>query len=141
MTGALSGNNKTYMTTGLGMGANGPGVVSAAMGAATTFGRRTSSIMSLNVAGKGGLPRHCPFEHFGRRFTALVAMVTLARIIGAVAALTLYGIIGRSLNSLLITEGSTLSMVLMYLEFLVFMTIGALVGEHTLRWLTRNRSE
>ena len=68
-------------------------------------------------------------------------MVTLARIVGAVAALMLYGIIGPWLNSLLTTEGSALSMVLTYLEFLVFMTIGALIAEHALRWLTRNRSE
>jgi hypothetical protein len=71
----------------------------------------------------------------------LVGMVNLARIVGAVAALMLYGVIGPSLNSLLTTKGSALSIVLTYLEFLVFMTIGALVGEHTLRWLTRNRSE
>jgi hypothetical protein len=68
-------------------------------------------------------------------------MVTLARIVGAVVALTLYGVVGRSLNSLLMTEGSTLSMVLTYVELFVFMTVGAIVGEHALRWLTRNRPE
>jgi hypothetical protein len=68
-------------------------------------------------------------------------MVTLARIIGAVVALTLYWIIGRPLTSLLSTEGSTLSMLLTYLQFFVFMTVGAIVGEHALRWLTKNRPE
>jgi RHS repeat-associated protein len=38
------------------MAASAPGLVSTAMGTATTFGRRTSSIMSLNLAGAGGLP-------------------------------------------------------------------------------------
>lgn len=38
------------------MAASAPGIVSTAMGTATTFGRRTSSIMSLNLAGAGGLP-------------------------------------------------------------------------------------
>jgi hypothetical protein len=66
-------------------------------------------------------------------------MVTLARIIGAVVALTLYGIVGQSLRSLLTTDGSILSMALAYVQFFVFMTVGAIVGEHALRWLTRNR--
>ena len=34
-----------------------PGIVSAGMGAVTTYGRRTATIMSLNLAGKGGLPQ------------------------------------------------------------------------------------
>ena len=38
------------------MAANAPSLVSRAMGTATTFGRRTSTITSLNLAGKGGLP-------------------------------------------------------------------------------------
>jgi RHS repeat-associated protein len=38
------------------MAASAPGLVSTAMGTATTFGRRTSSIISLNLAGAGGLP-------------------------------------------------------------------------------------
>ena len=38
------------------MATSAPGLVSTAMGTATTFGRRTSSIMSLNLAGAGGLP-------------------------------------------------------------------------------------
>jgi hypothetical protein len=36
------------------MAADAPGLVSTAMGSATTFGRRTSSIMSLNLAGTPG---------------------------------------------------------------------------------------
>ncbi len=38
-------------------GSNTPGILHAAMGTATTYGRRTSTIMSLNIAGKGGLPQ------------------------------------------------------------------------------------
>ncbi|HEY4739916.1 MAG TPA: RHS repeat-associated core domain-containing protein [Candidatus Acidoferrales bacterium] len=38
------------------MATSAPGLVSTAMGTATTFARRTSSIMSLNLAGAGGLP-------------------------------------------------------------------------------------
>ena len=34
-----------------------PNIVSSAMGSTLTYGRRTASIMSLNVSGKGGLPR------------------------------------------------------------------------------------
>lgn len=34
-----------------------PGIVRAGMGAMTTYGRRTSTIMSLNLVGKGGLPQ------------------------------------------------------------------------------------
>jgi len=39
-----------------GMGANTPGLVSTAMGSATSYGRRTSDIMSLNLAGTPGGP-------------------------------------------------------------------------------------
>jgi len=38
------------------MGANAPGLVSTATGAATTFGRRTTTIMWLNLAGVPGGP-------------------------------------------------------------------------------------
>jgi hypothetical protein len=68
-------------------------------------------------------------------------MVTLARIFGAVVALALYGIVGKPINSLLTTKGSILSMVLAYAQFFVFMTVGAILGEHALRWLTKNRPE
>jgi len=36
------------------MGANAPGLISTGMGSATTFGRRPSTIMSLNLAGTPG---------------------------------------------------------------------------------------
>ena len=34
-----------------------PGIVRAGMGAVTTYGRRTSTIMLLNLVAKGGLPQ------------------------------------------------------------------------------------
>jgi len=34
-----------------------PDLLNSAMGSTLTFGRRTSSILSLNLAGKGGLPQ------------------------------------------------------------------------------------
>jgi hypothetical protein len=34
-----------------------PTLVGRSMGAATTYGRRTSQLMSLNLAGRGGLPQ------------------------------------------------------------------------------------
>lgn len=33
-----------------------PGIVALGMGTVTSYGRRTSTVMSLNLAGKGGLP-------------------------------------------------------------------------------------
>jgi hypothetical protein len=36
--------------------ANAPGLLEMGMGTVTTWGRRTSDILSLNLAGKGGLP-------------------------------------------------------------------------------------
>lgn len=60
--GAVTGNsvNTLFFGSGAdaaaGMGANAPGLVSTAMGSATTFGRRTSTIMSLNLAGTPGGP-------------------------------------------------------------------------------------
>ncbi len=38
-------------------GTNTPGLLTLAMGTGTTYGRRTSTIMSLNLAGSGGLPQ------------------------------------------------------------------------------------
>jgi hypothetical protein len=34
-----------------------PGLLNTAMGTVTTYGRRTSTIMALNLAGQGGLPQ------------------------------------------------------------------------------------
>ena len=62
LVGAVTGNsvNTLFFGSGAdaaaGMGANAPGLVSTAMGSATTFGRRTSAIMSLNLAGTPGGP-------------------------------------------------------------------------------------
>ncbi|MBZ5539372.1 MAG: hypothetical protein LAN61_02515 [Acidobacteriia bacterium] len=38
-------------------GTNTPGLLHLAMGTVTTYGRRSSTIMSLNIAGQGGLPQ------------------------------------------------------------------------------------
>jgi RHS repeat-associated protein len=60
--GAVAGNSVNTLlfggTTdaGAGMASNAPGLVSSAMGAATTFGRRTTTIMSLNLLGTPGGP-------------------------------------------------------------------------------------
>jgi hypothetical protein len=42
---------------GMAAGSNTPGLLTLAMGTSTTYGRRTSTIMSLNLAGSGGLPQ------------------------------------------------------------------------------------
>jgi len=34
-----------------------PGFIQSGMGAVTTYGRRSSTIMSLNIAGQGGIPQ------------------------------------------------------------------------------------
>jgi hypothetical protein len=60
--GALGGNSITSLLYGSTADAAGTGVtlaptiVTAAMGTVTTYGRRTSTMMALNIAGKGGLP-------------------------------------------------------------------------------------
>jgi RHS repeat-associated protein len=60
--GALGGNSITSLLYGSTADAAGTGVtlaptiVTAAMGTVTSYGRRTSTIMALNIAGKGGLP-------------------------------------------------------------------------------------
>jgi len=60
--GALGGNSITSLVYGsTGDAAGGattlaPTIVTEAMGTATSYGRRTSTIMALNIAGKGGLP-------------------------------------------------------------------------------------
>jgi hypothetical protein len=55
---AFAGTSQTSafnaVTTGAGFTGN---VVSGAMGAPITYGRRTSQLMALNLAGKGGLPQ------------------------------------------------------------------------------------
>jgi hypothetical protein len=38
-------------------GTNTPGLLEMAMGTGITYGRRTSTIMALNLAGNGGLPQ------------------------------------------------------------------------------------
>ena|SRR2546425_2591273 len=38
-------------------GTSSPDLLNSAIGSTTTFGRRTSNILSLNLAGKGGLPQ------------------------------------------------------------------------------------
>jgi RHS repeat-associated protein len=59
---AIVGNNiNTFLfggtaDAGASMASNAPGLVSSATGAATTFGRRTTSIMSLNLLGTPGGP-------------------------------------------------------------------------------------
>jgi len=60
--GALGGNSITSLLYGSTADAAGTGVtlaptiVTAAMGTATSYGRRTTTIMALNLAGKGGVP-------------------------------------------------------------------------------------
>lgn len=60
--GALGGNSITSLLYGSTADAAGTGVtlaptiVTAAMGTVTSYGRRTSTITALNIAGKGGLP-------------------------------------------------------------------------------------
>ena len=55
---AFAGNTKdsayNAVTTGAGLTSS---VVSGAMGAPITYGRRTAQIVSLNLAGRGGLPQ------------------------------------------------------------------------------------
>ncbi len=59
---AIVGNNiNTFLfgSTGEATGsmvANSPSVVSAAMGSPTSWGRKTTDVLSLNLAGKGGVP-------------------------------------------------------------------------------------
>ena len=61
-TSPVTGNSINTLFFGSGsdaastMAASTPGLVGTAMGSATTFGRRTSSIMSLNLAGTPGGP-------------------------------------------------------------------------------------
>ncbi len=61
-TSAVTGNSINTFFFGsssdaaAGMAADSPSLVSTAMGSATTFGRRTSTIMSLNLAGTAGGP-------------------------------------------------------------------------------------
>ena len=50
----LFGSTSSVATTFAGQT---PGLVSTAMGSSVTYGRRTADITSLNLAGKGGLPR------------------------------------------------------------------------------------
>ncbi|MDP9171087.1 MAG: RHS repeat-associated core domain-containing protein [Acidobacteriota bacterium] len=54
ITGFLYGSAEDNAQTGI---SNTPEILSRSMGAVTTYGRRTSTIMSLNLAGKGGLPQ------------------------------------------------------------------------------------
>src|SRR6185437_11637898 len=60
--GAFAGNSITSLLYGSASDAAGTGttiaptIVTTAMGTATSYGRRTSTIMALNIAGKGGLP-------------------------------------------------------------------------------------
>jgi len=62
LVGAVTGNNINTFLFGSGtsaaasMAANAPGIVSTAMGSSLTWGRRTASIMSLNLSGIGGGP-------------------------------------------------------------------------------------
>jgi len=42
---------------GTSMAGAAPGIIQAGMGSALTYGRRTADIISLNLAGKGGLPQ------------------------------------------------------------------------------------
>jgi RHS repeat-associated protein len=52
--GTTTGSSFNGVSTGAGFAGN---VVTAAMGSPVTYGRRTAQIMSLNLAGKGGLPQ------------------------------------------------------------------------------------
>ncbi len=52
--GTTQGSAYNAATTGAGFAGN---TVAGGMGSVLTFGRRTSAIMSLNLAGKGGLPQ------------------------------------------------------------------------------------
>jgi RHS repeat-associated protein len=60
--GVLGGNSIAGLLYGSAQDSSGaavgntPEIVTRAMGTATTYGRRTSTIMALNIAGKGGLP-------------------------------------------------------------------------------------
>jgi len=52
---SFAGNNTTPNQLAT-LGGSIPSIVSIAMGSPLTFGRRTTDIMSLNLAGKGGVP-------------------------------------------------------------------------------------
>jgi hypothetical protein len=54
ITGFLYGSADDNAQTGI---SNTPEILTRSMGTMTTYGRRTSTIMSLNLAGKGGLPQ------------------------------------------------------------------------------------
>ena len=51
---ALAGSFEDLATTA---GTSTPNLLNSAMGSTTTFGRRTSNILALNLVGKGGLPQ------------------------------------------------------------------------------------
>jgi len=52
--GTTQGSAYNAVTTGAGFTGN---IIAGGMGSTLTYGRRTSAIMSLNLAGKGGLPQ------------------------------------------------------------------------------------
>jgi hypothetical protein len=56
-TGAYAGLAGSFEDIATTAGTLAPDLLNSAIGSTTTFGRRTSNILALNLAGKGGLPQ------------------------------------------------------------------------------------